>query len=64
MKQEEIPTVYGKVRKGQSIFRCEFCKVNHYHGWNKAEEGTHRVSHCTNPNSPFKHTGYYLKKSS
>lgn len=57
----EIPSV--KVFKSQNqkqyIFWCPFCNRFHYHG--SASLG-HRTAHCTNPDSPYKKTGYILKE--
>ncbi|MEH6891600.1 hypothetical protein V7024_18310 [Bacillus sp. JJ864] len=37
---------------------CSYCSKFHHHG---TSEG-HRVSHCTNEDSPYIYTGYVLKK--
>lgn len=37
---------------------CPYCVDFHRHG---REEG-HVIAHCTNEESPFNKTGYYLKK--
>lgn len=37
---------------------CPFCKCWHHHG---AGEG-HRVAHCTNLDSPFRESGYIVKR--
>lgn len=39
------------------VFRCQHCKINHYHG---AGNG-HRAAHCFK-GSPYLRTGYVLKE--
>lgn len=45
----------------QVAFFCKECNRLHYHGWADGYPDGHRVSHCSNPLSKFKETGYYLK---
>lgn len=52
-----IPIVTVVRRGNQFVFRCTFCRRNHYHG---AGALGHRVAHCTNPQSPYRATGYLL----
>jgi len=43
---------------------CPFCQEWHTHGrdWDlELGRRSHRCAHCTNPESPFLATGYYLK---
>jgi len=43
---------------------CPYCNQYHIHGVDRnllAGELSHRVAHCVNEKSPFKHGGYYLK---
>ncbi len=52
--------------KGEDLvsFWCSYCQKIHRHGGkvrNKVHYG-HRVAHCSNPNSPYKLTGYYMKR--
>ncbi|KAB5659847.1 MULTISPECIES: hypothetical protein [Bacillus] len=37
---------------------CQYCRKFHHHG---TSEG-HRQSHCSNEDSPYIHTGYFLKR--
>lgn len=37
---------------------CPFCACYHVHG----DGPGHRVAHCNDPASPFRNTGYVLKK--
>lgn len=46
--------------KGHLSAWCPYCAKFHNHG---AGEG-HRIAHCTEEHSPFKQTGYILKKGS
>ena len=39
-------------------FYCPYCRHRHFHG---LPEG-HRVAHCSNPNSPFRERGYFLRQ--
>jgi hypothetical protein len=39
------------------MFQCPFCKTWHLHGIGNGP----RVDHCTNPESPFKQHGYFIK---
>jgi hypothetical protein len=62
-----IPTLKGFVKKdpaGDLIFVwCPYCKALHRHGYEDGDPRMkhHREAHCTNPDSPFKKTGYYIK---
>ena len=67
MENKEYPIIKALPRKGGWKFWCPFCKKWHLHG---ASEG-HRVAHCfcrapmepySNIESPFRKTGYILKK--
>jgi hypothetical protein len=72
---KSIPVVKGflsrfnnpKLKSRQFRFYCPYCKDWHYHGWHvppsKAEilYGSHRLCHCSNPDSPFEIRGYYIK---
>lgn len=42
---------------------CAYCRRYHVHGGglDGAEGGGHRIAHCTEANSPYTITGYYLK---
>jgi len=42
---------------------CPYCRSMHYHGWDPADDGkhaSHRAAHCTDDDSPFRKTGYYI----
>jgi hypothetical protein len=45
---------------GGLMFYCPFCKTLHAHGRGNG----HRVSHCTNPESPLYEHGYIVKMMS
>ena len=55
-----IPIVEVKRKGNQVYFYCQYCKRKHFHGYLE-EELSHRVTHCINPDSPYKQTGYYLR---
>ena len=71
----EIPEVKGFVHRCHRIgadgtigygfaFWCPYCHEFHYHGWTdtslrKRTDG-HRVAHCSNMDSPYRETGYFL----
>jgi hypothetical protein len=43
-------------------FFCDYCKQYHRHGVpGGLSENEHRLAHCTNPDSPYRKTGYILK---
>lgn len=54
-----IPTILAKPRTDHIEgwqFYCRYCRRNHLHG-----EGLgHRQAHCSDPNSPYKLSGYIL----
>jgi hypothetical protein len=54
--KEKPPTIEVQLKNGQYIFWCPHCRAKHYHG---AGDG-HRTAHCTNSNSPYRKTGYYV----
>lgn len=56
-KQEDIYIINCEEDGNQLKFFCEFCGKWHFHG----EGEGHRHAHCSNPNSPYQKTGYYLK---
>ena len=37
-------------------FHCKYCKREHKHGIGHG----HRGAHCSNPDSPYRETGYYI----
>lgn len=42
---------------------CPFCAAYHYHSWQPEDNGrvaSHRVAHCSSPDSPFFQTGYFI----
>lgn len=41
---------------------CSWCSVWHLHGQMEAER-EHRVAHCTNPVSPYRRSGYWMKRT-
>ena len=56
-----IPTSRG----GQLKMWCPYCRAWHHHGRGSGKPGSGdgaRVAHCTNLNSPYHMTGYYLKE--
>ncbi|MFJ8531612.1 hypothetical protein [Bacillus sp. NPDC094106] len=57
-KKELVVLAIERDAAGNLSTWCSACDCFHHHG---ASEG-HRVSHCTNENSPYIHTGYVLKK--
>ncbi|MFS0766184.1 hypothetical protein [Peribacillus phoenicis] len=59
-KKYDAPVLLGIERgnAGYLAVWCPYCVEFHLHG---REEG-HVVAHCTNEDSPFNKTGYYLKK--
>ena len=38
--------VEGHVKGNSIIYKCQFCKGEHTHGYIKGETKTHRWSHC------------------
>ena len=66
---DKIPTVKGFTepngKEGVTLtFWCPYCCQFHIHGipaGSKPREKQHRQAHCTNPDSPFLITGYYIK---
>ena len=55
---EEVPPK----RKGDGVlwrFFCDHCRTCHHHG---AGEGL-RVAHCRDLRSPYRRSGYYLKRA-
>lgn len=58
MKDYPVLAAFERNAEGMLSGWCPFCQDWHHHG---VGEG-HRVSHCINDNSPFKKTGYMLKK--
>jgi len=51
------------VRDATIAVWCPFCTSMHYHGWSPERDGRwaeHRCCHCTNEESPFHKTGYYI----
>jgi hypothetical protein len=53
------------MRKFEAIISvwCPFCREQHLHGWDPGYGSTHaehRTAHCSNAESPFKETGYYI----
>lgn len=53
-----IPTLIGKLGHRRQIkVWCMHCKNYHFHEF---PEG-HRAAHCTNLNSPYCETGYFIK---
>lgn len=64
-----IPKVICYRRKtqdgsGQWRFFCSYCQKEHFHGGSLDDKlQTHRAAHCSNPDSPYKKRGYYLKLS-
>lgn len=61
MNKKEIPVVkvFKTENQKQYTFWCPYCICFHKHG---AAALGHRTAHCTNPNSPFRKTGYFLKE--
>ncbi|MED1205884.1 hypothetical protein [Heyndrickxia acidicola] len=59
---KEIPVLEAFERNSDGMLSawCSYCVEFHHHG---AGEG-HRIAHCTNEKSPYKITGYELKKVS
>jgi len=50
--------------KQQVKLWCPYCNEYHIHGVDRnLLDGnlSHRIAHCVNENSPFKHDGYYLE---
>jgi len=75
-QRKKIPIVKGYLienpssEKGWRLFRfwCPHCRYYHQHGFPPAEEYNsrskyeeHRAAHCTNMDSPFRDTGYFLR---
>jgi len=59
IKGRNYPVVYVETRKDFPEgwkFYCKYCKDWHLHGRGLG----HRVAHCSNPDSPYKKTGYIL----
>jgi hypothetical protein len=56
-EDSRIPSVTVIRRGSQFVFWCTFCRRNHLHG---AAALGHRSAHCTNPQSPYRATGYFL----
>lgn len=53
-----IPILTGKLGRLRQIkVWCTYCEKYHSHGF---PEG-HRAAHCTNLNSPYHKTGYFIK---
>jgi hypothetical protein len=53
----DVPVIAATVLGHQQSFYCEHCGAQHVHGRGNG----HRVAHCSNPDSPFKRTGYVLR---
>jgi len=63
IRKDGIPIVKA-FKIGKSVkFWCPFCNRWHIHGGepDRQWEG-HRVAHCINEQSPYKETGYILKR--
>lgn len=60
-KKYDAPVLLGIERSTDGCFAvwCPYCVEFHRHG---KEEG-HVADHCTNEDSPFKSTGYYIKRA-
>lgn len=59
-KKRKIPIVKclpSPICLGGMVFWCPFCKTHHMHGRGNG----HRNQHCSDPDSPFRKTGYELK---
>ena len=56
--EKDMPIVFCQKRENGLKFFCKYCGDWHLHG---KGEG-HRVSHCSNQNSPYIKTGYILKE--
>jgi len=62
---KKIPTVLVEQTKNPHIVRiwCPFCCKWHYHAGAPQEKHLgHRLADCGNKKSPFRDTGYYLKR--
>ena len=58
MSEQKIPLVFARVTAtGGWSFWCPFCRTWHRHG----PGAGHKVAHCTEPDSPFKKTGYHVR---
>lgn len=57
-KQYPILLAFEHKKTGFLSVWCPYCCTFHFHG----EGEGHRSAHCTNPNSPFKESGYVIKK--
>jgi hypothetical protein len=51
-----FPAIYCDIWEFGLKFYCKYCKREHKHGVGHG----HRVAHCSNPDSPYLKTGYYL----
>lgn len=58
-KEREYPILVGYPYNEQLACWCPYCACYHYHGDVEGE----RVAHCNSPYSPFKKTGYYIKRA-
>lgn len=56
-KEYPVLQAFERNQYGHLSVWCPYCKIFHNHG---AGEG-HRIAHC-NSDSPFKETGYIIKK--
>jgi len=58
------PIVYVQAHgRGQWKFRCEYCRVDHYHGrppGSPTDGLGHRAAHCWRDGSPYSRHGYIL----
>jgi len=61
---KKTPVLKCYRKGGQLKAWCPFCATWHLHGAGSGlgpREKSHRVAHCTEPDSPFRQTGYYLQ---
>lgn len=64
MRTRPILKCYSSINESLVKAWCPFCQEWHHHRFTSdIADGrkSHRVEHCTDPDSPFRLTGYYLQ---